>query len=45
MTRAATGIKTFDELLDEAEHRAPPRALVDIYDAGAATADGHHILD
>jgi enoyl-[acyl-carrier protein] reductase I len=37
-TRAASGIKGFDELLAEAEHRAPARDLVDIDDVGAATA-------
>ena len=37
-TRAASGIKDFDDLLDEAELRAPARELVDIYDVGVATA-------
>jgi enoyl-[acyl-carrier protein] reductase I len=37
-TRAASGIKSFDDLLEEAEHQAPRRALVDIYDVGIATA-------
>lgn len=37
-TRAGSGIKDFDDLLDEAEHRAPARQLVDIYDVGVTTA-------
>jgi enoyl-[acyl-carrier protein] reductase I len=37
-TRAASGIKDVDDLLDEAEDRAPARELVDIYDVGVATA-------
>lgn len=37
-TRAASGIKSFDDLLGEAEDHAPARALVDIYDIGVATA-------
>jgi len=37
-TRAASGVAHFDELLAEAELRAPERDLVDILDIGAATA-------
>jgi enoyl-[acyl-carrier protein] reductase I len=37
-TRAASGLANFDELLAEAELRAPERDLVDILDIGAATA-------
>jgi enoyl-[acyl-carrier protein] reductase I len=37
-TRAASGIANFDELLTEAEQRAPEHDLVDIFDVGAATA-------
>jgi enoyl-[acyl-carrier protein] reductase I len=37
-TRAASGLAHFDELLGEAELRAPERDLVDILDIGAATA-------
>jgi enoyl-[acyl-carrier protein] reductase I len=37
-TRAASGLGHFDELLAEAELRAPERDLVDILDIGAATA-------
>jgi enoyl-[acyl-carrier protein] reductase I len=37
-TRAASGLAHFDELLAEAELRAPERDLVDILDVGAATA-------
>jgi enoyl-[acyl-carrier protein] reductase I len=37
-TRAASGLAHFDELLAEAELRAPERDLVDILDIGAATA-------
>jgi enoyl-[acyl-carrier protein] reductase I len=37
-TRAASGIKHFDELLDEAARRAPARQLVTIDDVGIATA-------
>jgi enoyl-[acyl-carrier protein] reductase I len=39
-TRAASGLAHFDELLAEAEFRAPERDLVDILDIGAATANG-----
>ena len=35
-TRAASGVAHFDELLAEAELRAPERDLVDILDIGAA---------
>jgi enoyl-[acyl-carrier protein] reductase I len=37
-TRAASGLANFDELLAEAERRAPEHDLVDILDVGAATA-------
>ncbi|HET8728559.1 MAG TPA: enoyl-ACP reductase FabI [Alphaproteobacteria bacterium] len=37
-TRAASGLKGFDELLANAEHRAPAHELVDIHDVGMATA-------
>ncbi len=37
-TRAASGLKDFDHLLDEAEKRAPLGQLVDIDDVGVATA-------
>ena len=37
-TRAASGIASFDELLNEAAERAPKRALVGIDDVGIATA-------
>jgi enoyl-[acyl-carrier protein] reductase I len=37
-TRAASGLAHFDELLAEAELRAPERDLVAILDIGAATA-------
>src|SRR5271156_2777688 len=37
-TRAASGLAAFDDLLAEAELRAPERDLVDILDIGAATA-------
>lgn len=37
-TRAASGLKDFDHLLDEAEKRAPLGKLVDIDDVGMATA-------
>jgi enoyl-[acyl-carrier-protein] reductase (NADH) len=37
-TRAASGVAHFDELLAEAELRAPERDLVDILDIGVATA-------
>lgn len=37
-TRAASGLKGFDRLLDEAVLRAPSHSLVDIDDVGAATA-------
>jgi enoyl-[acyl-carrier protein] reductase I len=36
--RAASGVAHLDELLAEAELRAPERDLVDILDIGAATA-------
>ncbi len=35
-TRAASGVAHLDELLGEAELRAPERDLVDILDIGAA---------
>ncbi len=38
MTRAASGIKYFDELIDEARERAPQRRLVTIEDVGAMAA-------
>jgi len=38
MTRAASGIPEFDELLAKAQETAPARALVSIDDVGAATA-------
>ena len=37
-TRAASGLKDFEELLDKAEQRAPLRRLATIEDVGAATA-------
>jgi enoyl-[acyl-carrier protein] reductase I len=37
-TRAASRIANFDELQDEAEHRAPEHDLVDILDIGATAA-------
>ena len=37
-TRAASGIREFDELLDKAQNKAPARSLVTIDDVGAATA-------
>lgn len=37
-TRAASGLKDFDLLLNEATHRAPVGELVDIDDVGVATA-------
>jgi enoyl-[acyl-carrier protein] reductase I len=37
-TRAASGLKDFDQLLDEAAKRAPLGELVDIDDVGMATA-------
>jgi enoyl-[acyl-carrier protein] reductase I len=38
MTRAASGIADFDELLDKAQSKAPARSLVSIDDVGAAVA-------
>jgi len=38
MTRAASGIGRFDELMEKAAERAPARALVTIEDVGMATA-------
>ena len=38
MTRAASGIKHFDALIDEARERAPQRRLVTIEDVGAMAA-------
>jgi enoyl-[acyl-carrier protein] reductase I len=38
LTRAATGIDRFDELMESAAGRAPTRALVSIEDVGMATA-------
>jgi enoyl-[acyl-carrier protein] reductase I len=38
MTRAASGIAEFDELLHKAQAKAPSRSLVSIEDVGAATA-------
>ncbi len=38
MTRAASGLKDFDVLLNEAAGRSPMRELVDIDDVGMATA-------
>jgi enoyl-[acyl-carrier protein] reductase I len=38
MTRAASGIPEFDELLDKAKAKAPARSLVSIEDVGVATA-------
>jgi enoyl-[acyl-carrier protein] reductase I len=38
MTRAASGIPEFDELLHKAQEKAPTRSLVSIDDVGAATA-------
>ena len=38
MTRAASGIDHFDELMEAAAKRAPERRLVSIEDVGAATA-------
>src|ERR1700747_3172379 len=37
-TRAASGIPEFDELMDEAQSKAPARSLMSIDDVGAATA-------
>jgi len=37
-TRAASGIRDFDELLDDAAERAPTRSLVSIEDVGLACA-------
>lgn len=37
-TRAASGLKDFDRLMDEAAQRAPLRELVDIMDVGRACA-------
>lgn len=37
-TRAASGLKDFDKLMDEAAERAPMRELVDIMDVGRACA-------
>src|SRR5262245_43236814 len=37
-TRAASGIPEFDELLDQAQSKAPARSLVSIEDVGIATA-------
>lgn len=37
-TRASSGLKDFDALLDEAAKRAPLRELVDIHDVGMAAA-------
>lgn len=37
-TRAASGLKDFDQLLDQARERAPVHSQVDIDDVGAATA-------
>jgi enoyl-[acyl-carrier protein] reductase I len=37
-TRAASGIKHFDDLLDQAQAKAPTRSLVSIDDVGEATA-------
>jgi enoyl-[acyl-carrier protein] reductase I len=37
-TRAASGLANFDDLLAEAEHRAPEHETVDVLDVGAATA-------
>jgi enoyl-[acyl-carrier protein] reductase I len=37
-TRAASGIREFDELLDMAKTKAPARSLVSIDDVGVATA-------
>ncbi|MBX6370593.1 MAG: SDR family oxidoreductase, partial [Rhodospirillales bacterium] len=38
MTRAASGIADFDELLDKARAKAPRRSLVSIDDVGIAVA-------
>jgi enoyl-[acyl-carrier protein] reductase I len=38
MTRAASGIADFDELLDKAQAKAPTRSLVSIEDVGVAVA-------
>jgi enoyl-[acyl-carrier protein] reductase I len=38
MTRAASGIADFDELLDKAQAKAPTRSLVSIEDVGLAVA-------
>jgi len=38
VTRAASGIPEFDELLDKAQSKAPTRSLVSIDDVGKATA-------
>ena len=38
MTRAASGIPEFDELLEKAKSKAPTRSLVSIEDVGFATA-------
>ena len=37
-TRAASGIREFDELMDKAQSKAPARSLVSIDDVGNATA-------
>jgi len=37
-TRAASGLKDFDQLVDEAAKRAPLGQSVDIYDVGMSTA-------
>ncbi len=47
-TRAASGLKDFDQLLDEAARRAPLGALVDVLDVGRlcaylASPGGRHI--
>ena len=38
LTRAATGIDRFDDLMEKAAQRAPARALVSLEDVGMATA-------
>src|SRR5438132_76450 len=38
VTRAASGIPEFDELMDKAQSQAPTRSLVSIDDVGRATA-------
>ena len=38
LTRAATGIERFDDLMEKAAQRAPARALVTLEDVGMATA-------